>query len=390
MKKSIPVFLFLTLILSSCKRDKEIIPAETYTEAQNNFGTAGTDNLLDGLYFSYGEYIGIGSTDGAGAGMNDGWLVRFNWNGEPSWQQTFGGSDNDYFNSLIKTTDGGLLITGTSASNSAGLEDVWLLKLNNSGLVQWEKRFGGASTDLGMNSVELNDGSFIVSATTLSKGQGSFDHWLLKVDASGNLKKDTTYGTTAYEAYAFIKQKTDGNFFIGGVYESGGNRDFQVMEINSNLDSLNKFNFGSADYEEAKNIVVLSDGNYLISGHSAGFGHLEHNFYAVKFDNDGNKIWENNYGTALHEGSENTLVLGNGKILLTGRSNGNGTNNEDLLYVVIDENGNEQRKFFMGGTNNDAGNKSFVYGNSVFSLGRSEATAGNANGWILRQSIKKF
>lgn len=76
------------------------------------------------------------------------------------------------------------------------------------------KRFGGTSTDLGMNSVQISDGTFIVSATTLSKGEGSFDHWLLKVDGNGNLISDKTFGTNAYEAYAQIMQKPDGNFLL--------------------------------------------------------------------------------------------------------------------------------------------------------------------------------
>lgn len=388
--KKILLILIGILFFFSCKKDKEIIPLTPYTKLDLTFGTLGTDLLVDGLYASVGEYIAIGSTNGAGAGLYDGWLVKFDSEGDLKWQQTFGGTADDYFSSIIKTSDNGFLITGTSFSNSVGLEDVWLLKLNATGLPQWEKRFGGTSTDLGMNSVQISDGTFIVSATTLSKGEGSFDHWLLKVDGNGNLISDKTFGTNAYEAYAQIMQKPDGNFFISGVYETSGNRDFQVMEINSNLDSLNKFGFGSLDYEEAKNIVVLSDGNFLVSGHSAGFGHLEHNFYAIKFDGSGNKIWENNYGTIMHDGSESSLLLGNGKVLLTGRSMGNTGMNEDMLYVVIDENGNEKQKFFRGGAGIDEGFKSILIGKDVFSFGKKETSIGNTDAWISKLNSSNF
>ncbi|MBC7863677.1 MAG: hypothetical protein IAF38_11930, partial [Bacteroidia bacterium] len=264
------------LVLFSCTKDKEIVPYKL-PSFEKTVGTNGTDILVDATVNTSESVMCVGYTNGVGAGGNDGWLVNVSNTGEILWQQTFGGSGDDYFNSILKTADGGFLITGFTQSNSAGAEDVWLLKLSVSGLVEWEKRYGGITTDLGINSIQLSDGTYIVSASTNSSGAGLLDHWLIKLDAAGTIISSKTFGNNVNQGYAHIMQKPDGNFFISGGTDKNGNSDFDVIEINSNLDSLHEYIFGSPDYEEAKNIVVLPDGNFILGGHSAGFGNPEHN-----------------------------------------------------------------------------------------------------------------
>jgi hypothetical protein len=387
--KKVFSFLFFGCLIFSCRRDKEIIPG-TLPSYENNFGTSGTDVLGYSVVKNDGSLLAAGYTNGAGAGGYDGWLVNLSAKGEVIWQQTFGGSADDYFTSILKTSDNGFLLCGYSNSASAGMEDAWLIKLNEGGLVQWEKKYGGIATDLGINAVQLSDSSFIVCASTQSYGAGALDHWLLKLDATGNMISQKTFGDITVQGYSQIMQKPDGNFFISGRTDKNGNSDADVIEINSNLDSLREFIFGSADYEEVKNILALPDGNFVLAGHTAGFGHPEHDFYCVKFDASGTIVWEKTYGSLQHDGAESSMYSSDGELILCGRSDGNSGNSEDLSNLVLDGNGNELHQFYKGSTGVDAGQHIFQNGNYIYTVGKKANENGDVDGWVLVLPVSQY
>lgn len=389
--KKLVLFFGCSLVFFSCKKDKEIGEAKSIS-FEKTIGTAGSDELKDVDFSNSRNGVWAGYTNGMGAGGFDGWVVCTNEEGTVKWQQTFGGTGDDFLLSVLYTPDNNYLLTGYSSSGSAGMEDVWLLKIDAAGTLLWEKRYGGSLADLGIQSAALHDGSgFLVSATTQSKGAGLLDHWVLHVDSNGELIADRTFGDNTIQGYASLFSKGNGNFFLCGRTDKNGSADIDVIEINSSLDSLSEFIFGSADYEEPKNIVALGDGTFMLGGHSAGFGNPEHNFYAVRFTAAGAVVWQNNYGSTQHDGAENIFKLPENKFLLTGRSNGNMGNAEDMLCVIIDADGNELRKIYAGGTGNDQGNAAKPgMGGTVYTAGKKEVSAGNADGWMMARKPEDF
>ena len=89
--------------------------------------------------------------------------------------QTFGGPDTDYAYSVINTSDGGFAIAGHTSSYGAGSSDMWLIKTDAAGQVEWEQYYEGIRSDYGFGIVTTKDGGYALSGGTESYGAGDSD-----------------------------------------------------------------------------------------------------------------------------------------------------------------------------------------------------------------------
>ena len=135
---------------------------------------------------SDGGYIMAGRKDsdsylGIGNGGRDVFLIKTDGNGNEQWNQTFGGTDDDYARSVQQTSDGGFIIAGVTYSFGNGEQDVYLIKTDGSGNEQWNQTFGGTDTDFGNSVKQTSDGGFIIT------GDKNHSVYLIKTDGNGNI-----------------------------------------------------------------------------------------------------------------------------------------------------------------------------------------------------------
>lgn len=153
---------------------------------QKSYGTAGDDtaysiifDFFNNCYFFAGTY-----------NSQNLWVVKLDLNGDVLWQKTYLSQSNfgDIAKSIIPTpSDGGFLITGTKdASNLGRSYDVWVLKLDSSGNLQWEKTFGSPASDYGESALHVGFGNYIVAGSTDRLSPGAFQPWMMKLDQQGN------------------------------------------------------------------------------------------------------------------------------------------------------------------------------------------------------------
>ena len=236
---------------------------------------------------SDGGYIIAGSTFPDVAGSTAVYLIKTDSNGNSQWQKTFGGSENDIGYSVKQTSDGGYIITGDTHSYGAGQADVYLIKTDPNGDSQWQKTFGGSNNDWGESVQQTTDGGYIIAGYTYSYGAGNADVYLIKTDPKGNLNWQKTFGGSDYERGYSVQQTYDGGYIIAGSTVSYGAGSFDVYFIKTdpNGDSEWQKTFGGNKGDEGYSVQQTSDGGYIIAGLTDGAGNWD--VYLIKLCSNG-------------------------------------------------------------------------------------------------------
>jgi hypothetical protein len=187
------------------------------------FITAGSSNSASGS----GTLTGLTNN-----GVQDGWILKGDAAGNTQWQKLYGGSASDVFNTIQTITGTEYFLAGNSSSTSTGtmpgidnngLQDGWIMKTDMNGDISWQKLLGGSDNETISKLKSLTDGSILVTgsaASTMSgtlaanAGFGNTDVWLLNMDASGNTKWQKLLGGTNADAIETILQMTDGSFIL--------------------------------------------------------------------------------------------------------------------------------------------------------------------------------
>ena len=178
-----------------------------------------------------GEYVLLSDTSVLSPGTGDFWLVGLGPSGGIQWQQAFGGAGGDSPVSATMTTGGALLAVGWTNSFSPST-DMWLVKLPPivpsvgpvGGGGQFQRRYGGGGGDIPASMCKTSDGGVVVVGTTDSFGAGGEDIWALKISASGAVVWQRTYGGALADWGRAVVQTSDGGFVIAGDSFSFGTR----------------------------------------------------------------------------------------------------------------------------------------------------------------------
>ncbi len=292
-------------------------------------------------------YVVLGSTYSFGAGGEDIYLLRMNKFGILQWSKTYGGNNEERGFSIQQTSDGGFIIGGTTMSFGQGLRDAYVIKTNDLGNISWTKVLGGYSGDVCINIQQTNDGGYIFTGAEYSFGAGFSDYYLVKLNNLGNMEWSKAIGGFNEEHSRIVKQTSDSGFVIIGHTNTWGvgNWDILIVKTNQTGDFLWAKTYGGSNEEFLGNIIITDNDGLIIAGSTLSFGSGSRDLFIIKTDFDGNILWSYTYGSVNSEslplGPDNAIQQTiDGGFVFIGTSNSFGFGGDDIYLIKTDSLGN--------------------------------------------------
>jgi hypothetical protein len=220
---------------------------------------------------------------------NDIWMIKTDYKGNLNWSKIFGGASEDathFEHSLVQASDG-YIFTGSTNSFGAGKDDVWLIKTDLSGNHVWNKTFGGPNHDEGFSLINVSDG-YLVAGSTSSFGAGKDDVWLIKTNLSGDHVWNKTFGGPNNDVAYSLTQTSYGYIIAGSTNSFGaGNSDVWMIKTNMSGDHVWDKTFGGSNSDSGMSVVQTLDGGFAIAGRTYSFGAGDVDIWFIKTDENG-------------------------------------------------------------------------------------------------------
>jgi hypothetical protein len=282
-------------------------------------------------------------------GGKDAWLVKLDNAGNTQWQELLGGSGDDWVSSVVQTDDGGYLLVGGSASNDGdfsgnhGGKDVWVAQLDNAGTVQWQQLLGGTGDESATSLGTVANGSFMITGSTFSNNgdvllnHGAEDAWVIKMDGTGTMEWQKTMGGTGNDRANALCLTTDGGMIMAGetssnngdVFGNHGALDAWVVKMDAAGAIIWQQALGGVQGDGASAIVQTGDGGYLMGGHAiSNNGNVAGNhglddLWLVKLTSFGIIQWQHAMGGTGVDAARTLLPTADGGFLLGGTTSSN-------------------------------------------------------------------
>ena len=380
-------------ILSILLLASQLLPAQDVIW-QHKAGGSHADFLYDAVpSLDYGFLLAGASLSQSGmdgqTGTYDYMLAKYSEDGQKQWTKFFGGKGIDHLKQIIPTYDGGYLLAGisNSAKNGAksteniGQFDIWLVKLDMGGAIQWQKTLGGLATERIRQIIRAGDGGYFIAGSSASgefipsgnklaspdiiikqdDNFGGLDYWLVKLDSDGNLVWQQTYGGQFNDELRQVVELPDGSLLLAGNSASpvSGNKnitgkgktDWWVLKTDRDGKALWQKSYGDTADDKLFAMILTKDGNILFGGNSTP---IEKNktknsadIVLLKINPNGDTLWQTTFDnngddflTNILQNPDGTLILGaytaaNRKLPVAGKGK------DDFLLIKIKANGNE-------------------------------------------------
>ncbi len=301
-----------------------------------------------------GNILITGLTNSFGAGEYDVFLTKYSPAGDLLWQRIWGGTGHNQALGAFADSDGSIYVTGGTSSFGTST-DAFLIKFNAMGNLQWQRTWGGAGAQLGWSVALDNSGNVYVTGHTESFGSGHYDVFLLKFDPSGSLQWQRIWGGKGYDVGYSVGVGSSGNVYVAGSTSSfgAGGSDAFLLKFDPSGNLLWQRTWGGSYADSAYALTIDSNENIYVTGQTSSYGYGAHcqlefgpcsNVFLLKFSASGTLLAQRTWG-----GPGNRIVgdLGygaavdrTGSVYVTGETNSFSVRGSSVFLLKFDSSAN--------------------------------------------------
>ena len=336
-------------------------------------------------FTSDGGIITCGWTLSYGAGLTDAWIVKMDASGNILWQRAYGSPDDDIALDIQELPGGGYIVLGSTYSLATS-SDVWLLHLDESGNILWQKKYGTAAQDQGPSLLQTSDGGFILSGE-FSVASGNFDMWVMKLTSSGSVQWQKAYGGMTEDWGNDIQELSTGGYVVaGGTSSQGaGQSDAWIVVLDSTGNIVSQKAFGGTAFDSFTSVKETPDGGLIATGFTDSFGAGNRDIIIVKLTSTLNLSWAKTYGGPWYDTPYTIALSTNNNYIVTAHTNSYGAGSYDIWALKLTENGDIVWQRTYGDVDSEENPRTSVAadGRMIISATTQSFPSGDPQFWIL-------
>jgi hypothetical protein len=317
--------------MSGCQNDDAVTDNSEIT-----IGFSGQDVATSMAKGSSGYFL-CGTTTST-RNQQDMYLAKLDEGFRVQWSKSFGGAYNDVASRVIADGDGGCVLVGTVAV-TPGNTQIVVLKTDRLGIITWYREFGTTARDEGRAIIRLENGGFVIGGTTDAGPTKDNDFFLANISSNGQTVWSITYGDVNDDRGQALVQTADGGFVLAGYrsFVEAPSTEWNVLlvKFDSNGNVLWEKTFNNRPIDQAVALCATTDGGLLIGAQTEirGLGADVDN-WLIKTDVSGNSQWTTMIGSTPEDRLQSVYPKTDGTFLVAGFTNPGGTNIEAAISLV--------------------------------------------------------
>lgn len=338
--------------------------SEVWNLVPDNLGVSSFENIIktrDGNYVAAGfKQTIIDDID------FDLYAIKVNNSGDIIWEKTYGvNSITDTTIDLTETSNGDIILVGSKIKPPVTLEnfntDISVTRIDANGNLLWNNVFGGTDVDSAASILEEANGNILVCGSTAStdgditKNKGKSDAWVFRINSTGELLEESTFGSSENDGAISISKLNNGNIIVVGssngsdndVNENNGQDDIWIFTLNSSLNIVNQNSIGNNNADFAFKIIETNNNELMLAGSTNDdtsaddlFGKTD--FWLLKLSASLQVVSQEKFGGSAYEYPSNMILNENNEVVMVGSSNSNdcdvmGNNGDFDIWVTVIE-----------------------------------------------------
>ncbi len=290
---------------------------------------------------SSGNVYTCGTSNSIGQGSNEIFVVKYNSAGVIQWQRSLGGTASDYGYGLALDSSGGVYVGGMTSSIGNGSNYFFLAKYDSSGTIQWQRALGSSNNDQGLNVATDSSDNVYICGTSATSGAGMEELIIAKYNSSGTIQWQRRLGGSANDvAYGVATDSSDNVYVCGATRSNSSNNDILIAKYNSSgTIQWQRLLYSSVQQDIARRIATDSSGNVYISGYTNSIGQGNSDFLIAKYNTSGTLQWQRIIGGAVSEYGYGIAVDSSGGVYFGGSTNSVVAYDNDIFLAKYNSSG---------------------------------------------------